>query len=428
MTSRGALLAVLAVLLLVAGLLTLNGSMIALALPLLVHLGFGLYRRTERVQVRASRSLSVERTSVGAPVAVTLTVTNDGPPLSEVRIEDVVARGLRVVEGETRVLASLATGTSIAVEYTVCGTRGSYRFQHTHVTAVDGFDLFERQGFVHAPGALLVHPDATRLRPIEIRPPRTRGFAGPIPARQGGSGLDFFTLREYQMGDRLRWVNWRVTARTDQVFSNVFEQERIADVGLILDARQHNDVRIANESLFEHAIGAAASLAETFLSDGNRVGLLVYGASLDGVFPGYGHVQRDRIMRALGRASAGHHFVFESLKNLPTRFFPAQSQIVFIGPVSAGDVPTLIRLRAQGYAILAVCPNPIAFEARAHARQPRVEYAMRVAQAERDFNLGQLRGFGVQVVDWDVQLPLEPVLQAAMARQPVQRRPLARVR
>ncbi len=86
-------------------------------------------------------------------------------------------------------------------------------------------------------------------------------------------------------------------------------------------------------------------------------------------FPGYGRVQRDRILRTLGRATAGHHFVFETLRNLPTRFFPAQSQVIFVSPVNSDDVPTLIQLRAHDYAVMIVSPEPDCLRsACAHAR------------------------------------------------------------
>ena len=152
------------------------------------------------------------------------------------------------------------------------------------------------------------------------------------------------------------------------------------------------------------------------------MGLLVYGSGIEGVFPGYGRVQRNRLLRALARAATGHHFVFEKLDRLPTRFFPAQSQIVFVGPLANDDMPTLGRLRVLGYGVMVVSPDPIAFEMRALGANLRTRYACRIARAERRLNLQTLSRRGVQVVDWDVALPLDAVLRTALARQPAQRR------
>ena len=413
--------------LLLLGLATLNGGVIALAIPLLIYLGIGFWLRPEPPQLTGNRALSADRVAFGQPVTVTLTVTNAGAPLHEVLIEETVLPGLEVIEGETRLLTSLATGESVTLEYIIRGARGVYRFQGVNILAGIAFGIFSRRAYLTADNQLLIQPEAQRMRAITIRPPRTRGFAGPIASRQGGSGVDFLGLREYQLGDRLRWVNWRVTARAMErnahgVFTNVYEQERLADVGIILDARQTSDLRTNAGALFEHSTRAAATLAESFLDAGNRVGVLVYGSGIDGVFPGYGRVQRDRILRALGRAVAGHHFVFETLRNLPTRFFPAQSQIIFISPVNSEDLPSLTQLRAQGYAVMVISPNPIAFESRDFKLDPLTRNAMRIAQAERDFNFQQLKRSGMQVVDWDVSQPLDAIIHESLARQPIMHR------
>ena len=84
-------------------------------------------------------------------------------------------------------------------------------------------------------------------------------------------------------------MNWRRSTRNDrELFTNIYEQERVADVGLILDARQKSEVVAEAGSLFEHSVRATAAFAENLLEDGNRVSLLIYGAGVDSVFPGYG--------------------------------------------------------------------------------------------------------------------------------------------
>src|SRR5262249_51280849 len=223
-----------------------------------------------------------------------------------------------------------------------------------------------------------------RLRRAEIRPRRTHVYAGQISARQGGPGIEFYGLREYQPGDPTRWINARATARNPQtLFVNEYEQERVADVGLILDARRQSDVRTRDGALFEYSIQAAAALADTFLHRGNRVGLLMYGRSLDWTLPGYGKVQRERILRALARAETGDLPVLEKLDYLPTRLFPARSQIVLISPLLSHDLEMLASLRARGYQVLVISPDPISFDQRGLAAQAETATAMRIAPLER---------------------------------------------
>ena len=257
------------------------------------------------------------------------------------------------------------------------------------------------------------------MRQVAIRPLRTRAYAGSVPARQGGAGIAFYGVREYQPGDPLRWVNWRMSARhRHQVFTNEFEQERVADVGLILDARRRSDVRGSDGMLFEHAVAATASLALAFLNDGNRVGLLVYGGLLNWTFPGYGKLQRKRILEALARAETGGSMVFESFDYLPTRFFPAKSQLVLVSPLCDSDPPMLVHLRARGYQLLVISPDPVSFEARMLGARPDVELAARIALLERALLLRKLRRAGIQVVDWQVDQPLDRVVHASLDRTP----------
>jgi uncharacterized protein (DUF58 family) len=406
-------------LLLLLGLASLEGKLLLLVVPLATYLSAALLFGPEKLQLRATRTLSADRGLQGMSVDVKLSITNEGSMLEEVLIDDLVPPALKVVEGDSRLLASLPAGGILDLEYTVMARRGRFDFGDVQVTASDHLGLLQRRMVLSAPAHLLVLPDTLRLRRLPIRPLRTRGYAGPVPARQGGSGVDFFGVREYQLGDPLRWINWRISARqVHDLFSNEFEQERIADVGLILDARQRSEVRVAEDSLFEHAIRATASLADAFLRDGNRVGLLVYGQFLDWTFPGYGKVQRERILQALARAETGESLVFDKLDYLPTAFFPAESQLVLISPLWKDDLPALVRLRARGYQLLVIRPDPIALEVSALEPEPAAELAVRILRVERSLLYRKLQQAGIQVVDWHVDQPFDHAVHASLGRVP----------
>ncbi len=404
--------------LLLMGLITLRGELLALAIPLLLYLSAGLLYGPAPLRLAIARHLSTDRTTPEAPVTVTLTITNEGEPLEQLLLEDLVPPPLRVVEGEPQRLTSLPAGATCELRYTVAGPRGYYLFPGLQVGASDHLGLFQRRTLLPAPGRLLVLPTPLKLRQVPIRPWRTRVYAGFIPARRGGPGVEFFSVRSYQPGDPLRWINWKAGARHPRaLFTNEFRQERIADVGVILDARRRRYVRRGEESLFEYAIQAATALAEALLNDGNRVGLLLYGRFVDWTFPGYGKVQRERIFQALARAEMGESLVFEKLEYLPTRLFPPHSQLVLVSPLAQEDLPTLIQLRARGYSLLVVSPDPIAFEVEAMADRPEVRLATRIARLERALLFRQLRQAGIGVLDWPVDQPFDRTVHATLSRR-----------
>jgi uncharacterized protein (DUF58 family) len=268
----------------------------------------------------------------------------------------------------------------------------------------------------------------TRVRHIAIRPRRTRVYAGTIPARAGGTGTDFFGVREYQPGDPSRSINWRASARyTDTLYANEYQQERVADVGIVLDGRLRTNEFARGHSLFEYSVGAAASLADALLNQGNRVGLLLYASYLSWTFPGYGKVQRERILHALANAKIGASQVFSDLEHIPTRLFPAESQLVFVSPLTEDDLKPLVKLRSQGYHVLVVSPNPVKFElSYLTSSNPSVNLAGRVIHMERLLLLQRLQRANIHVLDWDVSEPFDLLVKRRLGRSPIWLRTVGR--
>ena len=401
------------------GLLTFNGNMVALVLPLLTFLGASLLFGPDKPQLSAVRTLSTDRATERTRVTVTVELRNDGEGLELVQLTDLRPAGLTIVDGQAATLISLAAGATHTLTYTFTAPRGRYVFGSVAAEASDLLRLFRQRQIIPIPGRheLFVLPNIPRADHIPIRPRQTKAFAGHIQARLGGSGTEFFGVRGYQQGDSLRHINWRANARhPDRFFTNEFELERIADVGIILDARRRSYAYGSNMTLFDRAVEAAAALADTFLSDANRVALLRYGDFLDWTYPGYGKVQRERIMQSLARAQPGDSLVFDELDNLPTRFFPPKSQIILVSPLLPGDASPLIRLRSRGYSLLVVSPDGIAFEESLLGPSQLTKTAARLAQLERALQIRKLRQTGIQLFNWNVDLPFEDALAPALAR------------
>jgi uncharacterized protein (DUF58 family) len=170
-------------------------------------------------------------------------------------------------------------------------------------------------------------------------------------------------------------------------------------------------------SIFERSIEAAGSLANRFLQDGNRVGLLLYGTSLNWTFPQYGKVQQQRIMDQLSRAELGESRVFEKLENLPTQILPRRAQLVFISPLQHQDIETLVQLTARGYAVMVISPDPVRYQWEQLDEPDQIlEQAYRLARLERGLVLKQLRQAGINVLDWDTGIPLRAALKVGLSR------------
>ena len=425
--SRSILLSLLTYGLLLTGIVTVQGAYIALALPLVAYLLVGYLQAPEKISLEVTRQLNVERTSPNSNVEVTVTVTNRGSGLEEVLLEDRLPVGLSVYSTPStpartnRHLLRLKKGESYNFGYTVFGPRGGYVFEGLEARVSDHLAVSSSRVRVEAKGRLFILPPVTHVRNISIRPRRTRVYAGTIPARAGGSGTDFFGLREYQPGDSPHSINWRASSRyTDILYANEYQQERVADVGIVLDGRLRTNEFARGHSLFEYSVQAAASLADALLNQGNRVGLLLYASYLGWTFPGYGKIQRERILHALANAKTGESQVFYDLVHIPTRLFPPESQIIFVSPLIEDDLQPLIKLRAQGYDVLVVSPNPVKFElSYLPTANLHVDLAGRVVHMERLLLLQRLQRANIHALDWDVKEPFELLVKRRLGRLPI---------
>ncbi|MCS7197848.1 MAG: DUF58 domain-containing protein [Candidatus Bipolaricaulota bacterium] len=413
---RWAFLGSAAFLLIALGEILRQGELLVLALPLVCYLALGFYYALpETMELRAQRRVSAQRVLSGEPVTVRVELENHGTNLEIVELVDNIPEILELHRPGSQKIESLPSGGKIALEYTVSGMRGLARWKGLSVLVTDTLGLFVRNMELSCEGELLVVPRFERIEEILMRPRRTRIFSGQVKARLGGPGIEFFGVREYYPGDERRYINWKATARAARLIVNEFEQERVADVIIVLDARERSDVFAKNLSLFEHSVRAALSLAYYFTGQGNRVGLLIYGKYLDWTWPGYGRWQREKLLRAIASAEKGDKAVFEDLENLPTRLLPAGSQLVFVSPILESDVKTILELRVR-YEVLCIAPNPVLFESAFLAPTPEAKLALRLEHLRRQALLAYLRRAGIRVVDWDVARPLASVLKGELGR------------
>lgn len=406
------LLSIIFLSLILVGLATLNQVMVAMALLFVVYLAYGFFTLPTQMELEFTREISDLRIPPGTPVEIKLTVVNNGGKLDYLQVDDLLPPGLLCIKGSPSVLINLPAGEKYSWKFTVTGKRGNYAFDSIRVEIRDRLGIISSRKVYPTTGKLLVMPHFHKLKSVRIRPRKTRVYSGEISARNGGLGVDFYGVRQYQQGDAPAWINWRVSAKyPDSLFSNEYEQERVADVGIILDGRERSNKITAKRSIFEYSVMAAASLASRFLEQGDRVSLLHYGKYLQWTFPGYGKVQRERILRALMDVEPGKSLVFEYLQYLPTQIFPAQSQIVLISPLTDDDPDVLQQIRAKGYQVLVISPNPIAFERKLLPDSIENQMAFRILTMERTLFLKKLQKGGIQVVNWDVSQPFDGLIR-----------------
>jgi uncharacterized protein (DUF58 family) len=173
--------------------------------------------------------------------------------LRNVGIEDVV-HGL----GMARFAAAVTVPEGLIARYEVsCRERGAYHVGPAAVTVNDPLALTERRTSAGSVDRLLVYPRVEHLHGFPAVRGRDPAMQSSHPTLVPSGGDDFFTLREYQVGDDLRKVHWPSSAKRDDLVVKQLEFPWHARALVILDVRTD---RYPDAASFEHAVRGAASV------------------------------------------------------------------------------------------------------------------------------------------------------------------------
>ncbi len=117
-----------------------------------------------------------------------------------------------------------------------------------------------------------------KIRHIEMRAFRLVEdlMAGQYHSVFKGRGMDFDEVREYQVGDDVRHIDWNVTARTGTVHIKKYIEEREMTVMLLVDASGSGTFGSVSQSKRELAAEIAAVLALSAIRNNDKVGLLLF--------------------------------------------------------------------------------------------------------------------------------------------------------
>jgi uncharacterized protein (DUF58 family) len=412
-------------LLLIAASVTRNADIAWMTLPFLALLLVSVFKapNVDRLSLDAKRMLEQSHTNGRISIAVKLVVQNKSRETVHLFLEETVQPAMEITEGVLSQWAALRPGETTELKYAFTATRGNFSWTSIRAKVSDPLGLIETEIMLPDNSAVQVRPPIKKFKQIAFRPRNTVHSPGSIPARIGGSGTDFFGVREYHPGDSLRTLDWRLTARHPRkFFTKEFEQEEIAEIGLILDARRNTDLQIGEQSLFEYNVSATASLAEMFLRQGHRVSLLVFGGTMVTAFPGYGKMQLHRIMSCLSKAKVEtESSALGSLDFLPIRMFPTHALIIVLSSLGSTDRSFFQRLRAHGYQALLVCPDSIHFANPTLSQDAINQLAIRAARIERRLRLNDIAQLRIPIIDWQVDQPLYPLVRTALTRSRGQR-------
>jgi uncharacterized protein (DUF58 family) len=217
-----------------------------------------------------------------------------------VRLADELAPSLAATTRRARLVVP-AHGRAAAATAIRPTRRG--RFTPTELTLrVQGpLGLAARQGRRQLPGTLRVYPPFKSRDEAELRINKARILEVGLRSAQGrGGGTEFDSLREYNVDDEFRRMDWAATARAGKAIVRTYRAERNQTVLLLLDAGRTMAGRVEGVPRLDHAMDAVMMLTAVATRLGDRAGLVAFDREVRAaVNPGHSRDQLSRVTEAM---------------------------------------------------------------------------------------------------------------------------------
>jgi uncharacterized protein (DUF58 family) len=276
----------------------------------------------------------------------------------------------------------------------------------------DAFGLFHKEKELHVYNDFLVFPKMEDLKETFVKSRVPKIFTGAVNIRQPGPGSEFYSLREYFEGDSFRAINWSAYARSGKLMVNERERDAVSDIIIIVDSRAVAETGPVSRNALVYSTRAAASLAKYFLGRRDSVGVIVYGDEVVSVDRDTGKKQLYVILTKLAGAVARGNIPLQVVVNRILPHINKGSPIIFLSNLE--DDPTIVNalrdFRARDFDVTVLTPSSLEFEFDAR-RIDRTGYE--VMKTERDVLIGELRGLGVNIMDWEPDMLLSTALAGA---------------
>lgn len=397
---------VLAVGCIVSGFAARRPDIVALgAIPTVFAVGALLLPRANAPEgILASDSADA---AVGEGIALRLDVTATTPLRTGLAVR--LPAGLEVSSG------------SAVVELDLSGSASTHMLRvsglvpaRVHVGPVvaqwhDRFTATRTEAVISAPLELNIVPRADLVRSL-LRAADTGAHVGEQVALRRGDGLEFAEVRPLSPGDPLKRINWRASARRDDLLVSARHPDRNRDVVLVLDG-QDELVGSDGHSTLHASMHAVAAIASAHLARHDRVGFVGLGNAISWVTPASGVRARHQLLRAISEVTVNEGSVRRSIDVIPERARPARALLVLVSSfLDASSVHSAAELQRRGLDVAAVVVDPFEFATVS-------PLGRRLWRLDREAITHAVTVAGIPYASWVPSQPIEGVLREVMTWQ-----------
>ena len=162
--------------------------------------------------------------------------------------------------------------------------RGLYFFGHINVYASTPLQLATKKYILGEEKELKCYPSFLQLRAFNFKAFTDSTISyGTKKVRRIGHSLEFEQIKEYVSGDDIRTLNWKATAKRNQLMINQYVEQKSQPVYSIIDKGRAMQMHFNNISLLDYAVNATLAISSVILRKQDKAGMLSFSKKLEDI-------------------------------------------------------------------------------------------------------------------------------------------------
>ncbi len=217
------------------------------------------------------------------------------------------------------IVTKIAKGESKKFKYMLRPVeRGVYSFGNLNVFASSPLGLVSRKYTFNNEQEVPVYPSFLQLRKYDLMAFTNRLFEyGLKKIRRIGHTMEFEQIKEYVQGDDIRNINWKATAKKNQVMVNQFQDEKSQPIYSVIDKGRVMKMPFEGLSLLDYAINATLVISNIAIKKHDKAGMFAFSNKID-----------NRVVAE--RRSSQMSLILETLYNLETNYVESDFSRLYI--------------------------------------------------------------------------------------------------
>jgi uncharacterized protein (DUF58 family) len=160
--------------------------------------------------------------------------------------------------------------------------RGVYLFGNVNAYVSSSLQLATKKYILGEEKELKCYPSFLKLREFNIKAFNNATVSyGSKKVRRIGNSLEFEQIKEYVSGDDIRTLNWKSTAKRNQLMVNQYAEEKSQSVYAVIDKGRAMQMHFNELSLLDYAVNATLAISNIILRKQDKAGMLSFSTKLE---------------------------------------------------------------------------------------------------------------------------------------------------